>query len=536
MGTFIIFTLETSLALLAGYVVYKWLLASQNQPGFNRLVLLAIYALSLLAYPLLHIDFRAAHEPSEVVFDLPMASGAAIVAAEPHKASIVPAIIAGAYISGAVAVLLSTFATAMRLRRVAASGLISRERGYKLAIIHNSEIAPFSWGRVIVMSETDYEESGNVILAHERAHVAKRHFLDLMVAQAFCILMWYNPASWLMLRELRAVHEYQADAQVLKAGVDARDYQYLLIRKAVGQRFPSLANSLNHSKLKNRITMMCNKQTSKGRRWRALAAVPAMALALIVPAIPAVASALTSLEGVSLLPSSGKVSNFPAAVQAPPASATQVVDNAENSAAATDITEPAPAVATEDAEPESVGMKVDPQEAKTVNANSDNCIFIVDGVSRGDDFMKTLKPDDIASMTVLKQEEAKRLHGYEGDKSMVVIVTKNAQTAAEKSEPAVAVEKMAEYPGGQIAMMNYLNEHIKMPADANGRVIVKFVIDTDGSVTNPTVLKSVSPEADAAAIEALLGMPKWTPAENDGKPVASYFTIPIAFRTKTVEK
>ena len=85
---------------------------------------------------------------------------------------------------------------------------------------------------------------------------------------------------WLLRRELRAIHEYEADEAVLRSGVDAREYQMLLIRKAAGRRWCSVANSFNHSKLKNRITMMLRKKSSRWNYARALVFLPLVGLAL----------------------------------------------------------------------------------------------------------------------------------------------------------------------------------------------------------------------------------------------------------------
>ena len=117
-------------------------------------------------------------------------------------------------------------------------------------------VVPFSWYRYIVMSEKDLAENGEAIVLHEKAHLRLRHSFDLLVTDLAGCLQWFNPAMWLLRRELRAIHEYEADEAVLDSGVDARQYQLLLIRKAAGGRWYSVANSFNHSKLKNRITMM----------------------------------------------------------------------------------------------------------------------------------------------------------------------------------------------------------------------------------------------------------------------------------------
>ena len=131
-----------------------------------------------------------------------------------------------------------------------------------------------------MISERDLTENGEAILAHERAHIRLRHSLDLLLIDLAGAVQWFNPAMWLLRRDLRAIHEYEADAAVIASGVDARSYQLLLIRKAVGGRWYSIANSFNHSKLKNRITMMLREKSPRRTRARALLLLPLAGLAL----------------------------------------------------------------------------------------------------------------------------------------------------------------------------------------------------------------------------------------------------------------
>ena len=95
-------------------------------------------------------------------------------------------------------------------------------------------------------------------------------------------------------------------------------------------------------------------------------------------------------------------------------------------------------------------------------------------------------------------------------------------------------ETMPQFPGGQGVMMKYLAANIKYPASAvkakkQGRVIVAFVIQKDGSVTNARIVKSVDPELDAEALRIVKAMPNWTPGTQDGKPVNVNYTIPVVF-------
>jgi len=173
------------------------------------------------------------------------------------------------------------------------------ENGIKL-FIHKKDIAPFSWMKFIVISETDMNENGREIIIHEVAHIRHRHSLDLLVVDVCIILQWFNPAVWLIKQELQNIHEYQADEAVIKEGVNAKQYQLLLIKKAVGKRLYSMANSFNHSKLKKRITMMSKQKSSPWARWKYLYILPVVAVSITAFARPEVSNELSGLSNVKV--------------------------------------------------------------------------------------------------------------------------------------------------------------------------------------------------------------------------------------------
>ena len=321
MGNIAAYSLSSGIFLLAGYLAYKWLLSTEKQPGLNRILLLVIYFAAIVLPLLPAIDLVSHHGAGRMVeITVGQLQGHIIEASStPRWISAILWI----YMTGVAAMLLFIIGAFIRLLWIIRGGRRIKSDSYTLILLADSHLAPFSWLRYIVMPLQDYNESGSTILTHEQAHLRLGHWADLLMADAVCALMWYNPASWLMRRELRNIHEYQADRAVLRAGADARQYQMLLIKKAAGQRFPSLANSLNHSKLKKRITMMCTNSTRGSRRLRALVLGPAMLAALAVVNIPAVASALTNVSNVPLSESSaiatGKVTKISLDSQTPAA-------------------------------------------------------------------------------------------------------------------------------------------------------------------------------------------------------------------------
>lgn len=307
MGQFAVCIFTAGLILLASYIVYKWLLASENQPDFNRTILLAIYGVSFIL-PAISNDMPSLSALSDHTATVELGDMTATVRGESGGVvNTTITVMLWIYLCGMIVAALHTLGVALKIRRIIASGERVDYGDYTLVLISSRDIAPFSWQRYVVMSRGEDSEAARIILCHERAHISCRHFADLLLAQAVCIVLWYNPASWLMLSELKSVHEYQADSRVLAAGVNSRQYQLLLIKKAVGVRFQSLANSLNHSKLKKRVTMMYNQKTSAGRRTRALALLPAVAFTLALVSIPSVTNALDRTAGGSLYFTSGEI-------------------------------------------------------------------------------------------------------------------------------------------------------------------------------------------------------------------------------------
>lgn len=158
---------------------------------------------------------------------------------------------------------------------------------YKLVVCSES-ILSFSWGNTIVLSQEDYDKYADEILLHEQMHLRYRHTLDLLWMEMLIVLHWFNPAVWLLMRDLRELHEFEADNGVLTHGIDATQYQLLLVKKSVGTRLYSMANGFNHSKLKNRINMMLKKRTNSWARLKLLLFVPVAAVTLMAFAQPEV--------------------------------------------------------------------------------------------------------------------------------------------------------------------------------------------------------------------------------------------------------
>lgn len=287
MMEFLIYDAKVALALLVFYLLYRFLLKKETLHRFNRMVLVGTALVSFLL-PLCIITI---HKPAEI----PASSAGfpASLSGLPTLGSASDIVSDEVWWNGAL-MFVFCFGVALVLVRVAVSILsivkvigsgkpVLEEDGSKI-IVTERDIDPFSWMKYIVLSKKDWEMPNKSILIHEKAHVAYRHSQELLLVDILSALQWFNPAIWMLRSDLRELHEYEADDAVLRSGVDVKEYQYLLIRKAVSKSGYSVANSFNHSILKNRITMMSKSKSPRSRGWRVLYMLPLVCLTICLQA------------------------------------------------------------------------------------------------------------------------------------------------------------------------------------------------------------------------------------------------------------
>ena len=294
MGELLSYSIVSGLVMLSMYLAYKLFMEGENQHSFNRVILLLIYLVSFCAFPIYNFFNHPAAKPAiENIYNIGVTGN---IAMEDGTHPIWGTILIWIFIIGAFLVAVKTIITWIRIFLVVHSGERIRREGFTLVVIDNDKISPFSWMRHLVINRYDLENNNSAIMVHELKHIRSCHWVDLLVAQIVCIVNWFNPAAWLMRDEIMLIHEYQADMAVIDKGHNPQEYQMLLVKKAVGTRFPSLANSINHSKLKKRITMMYKSKSSAGRKIKAVALLPMVALALGVATVPSVKAAVSTIS------------------------------------------------------------------------------------------------------------------------------------------------------------------------------------------------------------------------------------------------
>ena len=276
------------------------------------------------------------------------------------------------YFIGCCICLVTTVLSFRKMYQLSRSGRKLQQGKYTLILLPGS-LSPFSWGRYIFLSEDDYRDHPDEILTHEKMHLRHNHSVDLAYMEMILLLQWLNPAVWLLKRELRDIHEYQADKGVLNQGIDATKYQLLLVKKAVGSSLYTLANSFNHSKLKNRITMMLRKKSSRWTGARVLLLLPLTALALGAFA-----------ETVYLFP-------------------------------------------------EDKGKKENPKIHASAPDGADPLV-LVDGREQPASSINDISPEQIQSITVLKDSTAIRMYGDKGRNGVVLVELKKEGNGTPQSD------------------------------------------------------------------------------------------------------
>ena len=316
MGNFLVYILKSAACLAVFYLFYKLLMSRDTFHRFNRFALLGLLVLSSLL-PLVEASVNSPAAVQETMLTLEQLllladiqpEGESMAAATPSATVLWLRAALLVYLTGIVFFIVRNLCSLARLGRLIRQGkrealdsyLPDRKEKNVRLVVHDHDIAPFSWMHWIVIARKDLEENGREILIHELAHIRNRHSWDLLLADLCIFVQWFNPAAWLLKQELQNIHEYEADETVLREGVNARNYQMLLIKKAVGTRLYSMANSFNHSSLKKRITMMLKEKSNPWARAKYLYILPLAAMAVTAFARPEVSAVADEISAVKVI-------------------------------------------------------------------------------------------------------------------------------------------------------------------------------------------------------------------------------------------
>ena len=549
MIAFLTYDLKVAALIAVFYMFYRLLLSRETFHHVNRVVLL-LTAIASYVLPLCVITMHktVVVEATQTAVNI---GGLTMMVEEAPRMPLWQLLAVGIFLLGVVATLGYTLSNVLRVWLLIRRSEQHPQPDGTVVCVAPHDVSPFSWMHYIVLSPSDYEAMDASILAHERGHIRRHHSVDLILVDTLTALQWFNPAMWMLRQDLRAIHEYEADAAVLSQGINMRQYQYLLIQKAVSHCGYSVANGISHSTLKNRIDMMLHKNSKRASLLKLLALVPIVGVALALNA----ETVNDYVYNEPKTPQKKIVKKGRQEGQIKVADKTIEVQ-AEEETKAENLEKPA-------AKPFVLRVLVD-DIGRIVGLTSDDKpkapyhfhqlefpvgqIFI-------DHREATL--DEVINYEKLGLEWEGMVHNPNNptaewnykDKDGILVFRmkkveaekKNTVVSVDTPEPSEAdgafdvVEKMPEFPGGVGEMMKFLSMNVKYPEAAakkgtQGRVIASFIVEKDGSISGAKVVKNVSEELDAEALRVINAMPKWTPGMQKGQAVRVKYTIPISFR------
>ena len=281
METFFVYLVKSSVCILFYELFYRLFLRGETFHRLNRIVLLVSLILSLLL-PLFDVSewFATAGQNRALpLTELTVSLQELVVeqktaALSDHNGMTVSVVLFGIYLTGVVLLLLKNLFVFVYLNRLLKRCRREQTADGQVYYRYPDQIGPFSWLGRVVLSSADDGTLTSCILAHERAHVQLGHSLDLVLVELFLCFQWFNPAAWWLKKDLRLVHEYEADRYVLSSGFDACTYQLLLIRKSVGPKLYNMVHSFNNYSLKKRITMMMKRKSKFWTQAKSLYVLP----------------------------------------------------------------------------------------------------------------------------------------------------------------------------------------------------------------------------------------------------------------------
>ena len=330
MALFIIYIIRWAICLTLLYSIFRLVLSRETLHSFNRLVVLSIMALSMLL-PICQMEFFGGNRIANgvnrfetVIADSvdnarisPIATvdnntplyirGAGVSPANVRDEGDSPAkiaqgtpkqsnywwirIIVFIYVGGLLVCWLrymvafaSLLLLILRGKRMSSPDIPS----YIHVIACRGIKSPCSWMHWIIVNPDDINETMRPVLIHEMAHVRLRHSWDMLFCELTSRMLWFLPFAWMLRRDMKAIHEYQADRYVLRSGIDDESYQMLLIHKAVGRQLSPVACSFNQSAVKKRLVMMCRRPSKRIVMLKAVYLLPLILFALIAFAKPTI--------------------------------------------------------------------------------------------------------------------------------------------------------------------------------------------------------------------------------------------------------
>ena len=389
---------------------------------------------------------------------------------------------------------------------------LSKKKNYHGYVIvsMNTETVPFSYFRRIFIPADQYDENSlDGIIEHEKTHLQQLHFIDLFLIEIICIVQWFNPVIWLLEKAIKEVHEYLADEAILSSGRDPGKYQALLVNQALGGPVFILSNQFNQSLIKKRIIMMKNMKTSQMAKMKALLIVPLIAGLLLTFAnqpINSQSNSISNSEGKKITVS-GLVLDR---ATGEPLPGSNIIIQGTNTGTISDN---------------------DGNYQIEVNSTTDKLAVSLVGYRT-----QIITVGNNTKINILLEQDILVIDFSKGNRlDLNEKPTDTPQKKKIEEGPMVVVEDLPAYPGGTDALQKFLQSNLRYPEQEkkegiHGIVVVTYVINAKGDVTNAKVLRGLTPDIDKEALRLTNIIKGWQPAKQHGKSISMMVQMPIMFK------
>ena len=285
MEKFLIYDFKVALLLSAFLCFYMLLMRKETWFALRRTFLLLSASLSL-TLPFCVLTFHK--EETIVMSQFPndiIPSTSEVAENGWSSVSILYTIAGTIILAGAALILAKLIADLFKLRKLLRKSEKRHMQNGTVLAISNEDIRPFSFFHYVVISTVESKEISPALLAHEYEHIRRFHTIDLIFAELYLILQWFNPMAWLLRKELKLVHEFEADSYAMHQSGACGTYMRLLMRKASSNHHFSLVNTFSHKGfLRRRFMMMSSSPSSKKSRLKVLCILPVVAVSLMATA------------------------------------------------------------------------------------------------------------------------------------------------------------------------------------------------------------------------------------------------------------
>ena len=493
--------------------------------------------------------------------------------------------LAAVWLAGVLIILFRYLVQVIPVLRAAAKA--DSASGYPVKVLRLPDFpGSFSLFSLVVVNPSVSETEAREIMNHEMVHIRQKHWFDLVLSSLLCAVQWFNPAAWIYSRFVRQNHEYLADEEALQRSSDPAVYRAVLLNQIAGSPVIDLGNFFSYSLNKKRFLMMKNTISSPYRKLRLLLILPVAALVLYAFAEPrySVSSeeqALTSsalvtadmTKNVSGVVTDEKGGPLEGAVVIIKGTTVGTTTDGSGRFTLKDVPDDAVLVisyvgyVTKAVSVKAAGnyittqlqlgnviidtVSVPPPPPPPPASGPSKALVVLDGKVTNKP-LSEISPDNIAEIFVLKGDQAVAKYGEKGKDGVIEIITRSGAAPStdklkevtvtgygkqESKDVFVVVEEMPQFPGGMEAMILWIAQRVKYPEQAKkdgitGLVMVSFIVNKAGKVTDVKVERSASPLLDAEAVRVIGEMPDWKPGTQHGKTVDVRMTVPVKFSLK----